>query len=117
MSNTTTNNSVNNSGIKNSWSLLDFARSHGRMKIAPFARKNDEGKVVETWKSCVFENPNTKALCFVSFSRKLGELTPVQIKKQLSDLQVVECSNAQGEQMFSLCRKGESSWEDVDLGI
>ena len=32
-------NTAQNVGIKNSWSLLSFARAHGRMKVAPFVNK------------------------------------------------------------------------------
>ena len=35
-------------GIKNSWSLISFAKSHGKMKVAPFVNK----ETGEAFKSC-----------------------------------------------------------------
>lgn len=106
----------NTSNILNSWSLLAFAKSHGKMKVASLSKTDDQGNT-RTWKSCVFENPSDGNLCFVSFSRNLGELSPRQISEQKSDLQVVKCLTKEGNEMYSLCRKGESSWQDVDLGL
>ena len=96
-------------GIKNSWSLLAFAQAHGKMQVGKFANK----ETGESFSSCVFTNPNDQSLCFVSFSSKLGELTPQQIVKDKYDLQVVELESGN----YSLCRKGENSWEDVNLGL
>ena len=107
---------TNNSGIINSWSLLAFAHSHGRMKIVPCVKRDESGNVVDSWKSCAFVAPDG-GTTFVSFSPKLGELLPREIKERVNELQVVECTTRAGSQMFSLCKKGESSWEDVDLGF
>ena len=97
-----------NIGIKNSWSLISFAKSHGRMKVAPFV--NSETK--ECFKSCAFIGSNGK-ITLVAFSSNLGELTPAQIAAQKNDLQVVELKSGS----FKLCKVGKDSWEDVDLGI
>ena len=95
-------------GIKNSWSLISFAKSHGKMQIGDFANK-DTG---EEFKSCIFTAPdNTRT--FVAFSSKLGVLTPQQIEEQKDDLQVVELESGN----FSLCHAGSNAWQDVDLGI
>lgn len=102
------NNSQNNE-IINSWSLVSFARSHGRMKIAPFVNK-DTG---ESFTSCAFVDGTGSVNTLVAFSSNLGELNAKQIIQQKDDLQVVELSNGK----FKLCKKGSSSWEDVDLGI
>ena len=101
-------NTAQNVGIKNSWSLLSFARAHGRMKVAPFVNK----ETGEAFKSCAFvDSEGTTTL--VAFSSKLGELTPQQIAAQKNSLQVVKLETG----TFKLCKQGASSWEDVDLGL
>lgn len=97
-----------NIGIKNSWSLISFAKSHGRMKVAPFVNK----ETGECFKSCAFLSSEGE-VTLVAFSSKLGELTPAQIAAQKDDLQVVELESGS----FKLCKAGKDSWEDVDLGI
>ena len=97
-----------NIGIKNSWSLISFAKSHGRMKVAPFVNK----ETGECFKSCAFLS-STGKITLVAFSSNLGELTPAQIAAQKNDLQVVELKSGS----FKLCKVGKDSWEDVDLGI
>lgn len=97
-----------NIGIKNSWSLISFAKFHGRMKVAPFVNK----KTKECFKSCAFIS-STGEITLVAFSSNLGELTPAQIAAQKDDLQVVELENGS----LKLCKAGKDSWEDVDLGI
>lgn len=97
-----------NIGIKNSWSLISFAKSHGRMKVAPFVNK----KTNECFKSCAFIGSDGE-VTLVAFSSNLGELTPAQIAAQKNDLQVVELESGS----FKLCKVGKDSWEDVDLGI
>ena len=109
-----TNNSASvNSGIKNSWSLVAFAKSHGKMQVGRFT--NDE--TGDSWKSCIFTNPESNERTFVAFSRNLGELSPSEIASQKDNLQVVECTTAEGNDMFALCKAGQNSWEDVDLGL
>ena len=95
-------------GIKNSWSLISFARTHGRMKVAPFVNK----ETGECFKSCAFLNSDGE-ITLVAFSSKLGELTPKQIAAQKDDLQVVQLESGS----FKLCRTGHDTWEDVDLGF
>lgn len=101
-------NTAQNVGIKNSWSLLSFARAHGRMKVAPFVNKGTG----EAFKSCAFVDSDG-ATTLVAFSSNLGELTPQQIAAQKNSLQVVELESG----TYKLCKQGNSSWEDVDLGI
>lgn len=106
----TTNNGPVMQGIKNSWSLLAFARMKGKMQVGEFAN-NETGEV---FKSCIFTDPNDASnRCFVAFSSKLGPLTPQQIAAQKDELQVVELESGH----YSLCKQGANSWEDVDLGI
>lgn len=101
-------NTAQNVGIKNSWSLLSFARAHGRMKVAPFV--NHETK--ECFKSCAFIGSDGE-VTLVAFSSNLGELTPEEIAAQKDSLQVVELETG----TLKLCKQGNSSWEDVDLGL
>ena len=95
-------------GIKNSWSLISFAKAHGRMKVAPFVNK----ETGECFKSCAFIGSYGK-ITLVAFSSKLGELTPAQIAEQKDDLQVVQLESGS----FKLCKAGHDTWEDVDLGL
>lgn len=101
-------NTAQNVGIKNSWSLLSFARAHGKMKVAPFVNK----ETGEPFKSCAFVD-SEGATTLVAFSSNLGELTPEEIAAQKKELQVVELESGS----FKLCKQGNSSWEDVDLGL
>ena len=100
--------------IKNSWSLVGFAREFGpRMQVGDFTN----GDTGDHFKSCIFTNGNTRT--FVAFSRKLGVLSPREIARQKDTLQVVLCETEEGNDMYSLCKKGEpgEAWEDVDLGL
>ena len=98
-----------NVGIKNSWSLLDFARSHGRMQVTNELTNSQTGG---TFKSCAFVSTGG-AVTLVGFSSNLGELTPKQIAQQKDSLQVVELESGN----YKLCKAGSDSWEDVDLGL
>lgn len=97
-----------NVGIQDSWSLISFARQHGRMKVAPFVNK----ETGEAFKSCAFVD-DERNVTLVAFSSKLGELTPREIAEQKDSLQVVLLASG----TYKLCKVGESNWEDVDLGI
>ena len=98
-------NSIN-IGVTNSWSLLSFAASHGKMKVAPFVNR-DSGEI---FKSCAFVDSENN-VTLVGFSRNLGELTPQEISAQKNELQVVQLTSGS----FKLCKVGNSSWEDVEL--
>ena len=99
---------TSNIGIKNSWSLISFAKAHGRMKVAPFVNR----ETGECFKSCAFLGSD-REVTLVAFSSKLGELTPKQIAAQKDDLQVVQLESGS----FKLCKAGHDTWEDVDLGL
>ena len=103
------NQPLPNQGIKNSWSLLAFAKSHGKMQVGEFANK----ETGETFKSCIFTNPEDNSRCFVAFSSKLGEMSPAEIAEKKDDLQVVELESGN----YSLCNVGANAWQDVELGI
>lgn len=98
-----------NVGIKNSWSLLAFAKSHGKMQVGDFVNK----ETGEAFKSCIFTNPEDNSRCFVAFSSKMGELSPREIAEQKDSLQVVELESGN----YSLCKQGANAWEDVELGL
>lgn len=98
-----------NVGIKNSWTLVDFAKSHGRMKVTNELTNSNTG---ETFKSCAFVGAGG-AVTLVGFSSNLGELTPAQIAARKDSLQVVELVSGN----FKLCKRGTESWADVDLGL
>ena len=99
---------TSNIGIKNSWPLISFAKSHGKMKVAPFVNK----ETGECFKSCAFLD-SKGGITLVAFSSKLGELTPKEIAAQKDDLQVVQLESG----TYKLCKAGHDTWEDVDLGI
>lgn len=103
------NNGSVNKGIVNSWSLIAFAKSHGKMQVGDFVNK----ETGEEFKSCIFTNPEDDTRTFVAFSSKLGELTPREIAARRNELQVVELESGN----FSLCKVGANTWEDVDLGF
>lgn len=96
-------------GIKNSWSLITFAKSHGKMQVGEFVNK----ETGETFKSCIFTNPSDDTRTFVAFSSNLGVLSPREIASQKDELQVVELESGN----YSLCKAGNNAWEDVDLGL
>jgi hypothetical protein len=96
--------------IKNSWSLLSFAREFGpKMQVGEFVNSKSGDK----FKSCIFTKGDTRT--FVAFSSKLGVLSPKEIAAQKDDLQVVLCETKDGDDMYSLCHQSQDSWEDVDL--
>lgn len=95
-------------GIVNSWSLVSFARSHGKMQVGNF-KNNETG---EEFASCIFTDADNNRT-FVSFSSNLGEKTPSEIVAMKDQLQVVELTSGN----YSLCKQGENNWQDVDLGL
>lgn len=101
-----------NNNIKNSWSLLAFAKEFGpKMQVGEFVNK----ETGEDFKSCIFTNGETRT--FVAFSSKMGVLSPREIAAQKNELQVVLCETKKGKDMYSLCKQGEDTWEEVDLGL
>lgn len=96
------------STIKNSWSLLAFAKEFGpKMQVGEFVNK----ETGEDFKSCIFTNGETRT--FVAFSSKMGPLSPREIAAKKNELQVVQLESGH----YSLCKQGENTWEDVDLGL
>lgn len=104
-------NAAVNRGIRNSWSLLSFARAHGKMQVGEFTN----GQSGDKFSSCIFTSPEGSK-CFVAFSSNLGVLTPQQIADQKDSLQVVELEpDENGVSHYSLCKQGNNAWQDVDL--
>lgn len=96
-------------GIKNSWTLLAFAKEHGKMQVGDFTTIGEDGNKRD-FKSCIFTNKDGERV-FVAFSSNLGVLTPLEIVKRKDELQVVELESGS----FILCAQGDNAWEDVDL--
>lgn len=96
------------STIKNSWSLIAFAKEFGpKMQVGEFVNK----ETGEDFKSCIFTNGETRT--FVAFSSKMGVLSPREIAAKKDELQVVQLESGH----YSLCKQGENTWEEVDLGL
>lgn len=96
------------STIKNSWSLIAFAKEFGpKMQVGEFVNK----ETGEDFKSCIFTNGETRT--FVAFSSKMGVLSPREIAAKKNELQVVQLESGH----YSLCKQGENTWENVDLGL
>lgn len=96
------------STIKNSWSLIAFAKEFGpKMQVGEFVNK----ETGEEFKSCIFTDGETRT--FVAFSSKMGPLSPKEIAAKKNELQVVQLESGH----YSLCKQGENTWEDVDLGL
>lgn len=96
------------STIKNSWSLIAFAKEFGpKMQVGEFVNK----ETGEDFKSCIFTNGETRT--FVAFSSKMGVLSPGEIAAKKNELQVVQLESGN----YSLCKQGENTWEEVDLGL
>ena len=93
--------------IKQSWSLMEFAKAHGKMQVGEFKDK-ETGAI---FKACIFTNPNDGTRTFVAFSTKLGELTPKEIAAQKNELYVAQLKSGN----FSLYKKRNNDWENVVL--
>ena len=91
--------------IINVWSLLEFAKAHGKMQVGEFKDK-ETGAI---FKACIFTSPNDGTHTFVAFSTKLGELTPKEIAMQKDELYVVQLESGN----YSLCKKRTYNWENV----
>lgn len=115
-----TNNAANQ-GIANSWSLMAFAKSHGKMSITNESTHINSATGEEfTSRSCAFTSPTEKdeqgrsKVTFVAFSSKLGELSAAEIVARKDELQVVQFAESGN---YTLCAQGANAWEDVDLGL
>ena len=72
--------------VKQTWSLLDFAREYGpKMFVSEFINKDTKKK----FDACKFVKPDG-TITLVSFGKKLGELTPEEIANRKSQLKVAK---------------------------
>lgn len=100
-------------GIKDSWSLLAFAR----LKGMPHPNTSTNSKTGEEFNNLVFIDKDNNRT-FVAFSAKLGELSPEEIKARKNELQVVKLNpTADGKEGgFLLCKAGNLNiGEAIDL--
>lgn len=114
-----------NGRIIGSWSLVAFARKNGGKMFVGECTNQETGEVFQSISFHDGSRENTK---MVNFSTNLGALTPREIASRKDSLQVVELAvdpevlarrKAAGKQLESyiLCTVGESSWQEVDLGL
>ena len=100
-------------GIKDSWSLVAFAR----LKGTPHPNTSTNTKTGEKFHNLVFiDGDNGRT--FVAFSSKLGELSPAEIKARKNELQVVKLNpTADGKEGgYLLCKAGNLNiGEAIDL--
>lgn len=95
--------------ILNSWSLVEFAKNYGRMKVTSPLTNSATG---EQFRSCAFIDAHG-AVTLVGFSSNLGEMSPSSIASMKDQLQVVQLESGN----YKLCKTGTGSWQDVDLGL
>ena len=101
-------------GIKDSWSLMDFARKNGAPKRAILT--NSETK--EDFAALMFPTPQVlpngekRDFTMVAFSSNLGELSAAEIAARKEELQVVQLEESGN---YYLCVKGNGAWEDIAL--
>lgn len=110
------------SKIINHWSLLAFASNFGTQLATGECANHSTG---ESYKACTFSKGDKRT--FVRFGPSLeGGLTLQEIVDQRDNLQVVQLKvdaeilekrKKEGKQLetYALCKKGESSWDSVDL--
>jgi len=95
-------------GIKDSWSLMEFARQKGAPKRAILT--NAETK--EDFAALMFPTPQgDRDFTMVAFSSNLGELSAADIAARKEELQVVQLESDN----YYLCNKGNGAWEDIAL--
>lgn len=100
-------------GIKDSWSLLSFAR----LKGTPHTNSSKNKETGEHFQNLVFIDKFNQRT-FVAFSSKLGVLTPQEIIQRKDELQVVKLNpQADGtEGGYLLCKAGNLNiGEAIDL--
>lgn len=99
-----------NNGIKNSWSLVSFAKAFA--KVQEGNCKSAQG---EEFPVLAFTDANRETT-LVGFSKKYkGDRNFAGAVAQKADLQVVEYEGEKGDCRYAICPKGENSWEECDL--
>ena len=103
----TNENKNTNSDLVNSWSLVEFARLHGKMQVGEFENR----ETGEKYKSCIFTDKDGSTI-YVSFYSKLGILTPQQIKERKENLNV-GLLNTNKYVLYEVW----DGWSDVNIGL
>ena len=94
--------------IKESWTLVAFARQFGKPKKAHLINK-DTG---EEYPAVMFIDTDGNTT-HVSFSSKMPELSAKEIGAQKDKLRVIQLKSSGN---YKLCYDN-STWEEIDLGI
>ena len=117
-----------NENIIASWSFLTFVQNHGgKAFVAPFVDKK-KGTPFTSVVCKKNKDDKEEKGTLVNFSSKMGPLSNMEIAQQFNDLQVIQRvvepevlarRKAEGRQLetYILCRKGESSWDEIPLPI
>lgn len=100
-----------NNGIKESWSFVEFSHKFAKVKYA-HDLVNGESKEKFNAVVCIDEEGNNT---FLSFSKKLGQLTPKELVEQKNDLQVVLNEGVKGQDVYTICKQGANAWVDLDI--
>lgn len=110
------------------WSFIGFAQAQKAKKVfsAPFVSSETN----EEFKSLVFKKTADRSEkgTLVNFSKNLKGISDADIIRKKDELQVVQIEVApevlerrkrEGKQLESyiLCEYGESSWNELDLGL
>lgn len=98
---------------KNPFTLLSFAKAHGKMKTVVFTNEST-GK---DFRCCKFVNPENGDVTLVSFSRKLGELSPQEITAQKDELMVCDWEKSNGESGYTLYKPGQIGRDELDVDL
>lgn len=107
-------------GIKDSWSLKEFARAHGKMSVCT-VKATKGPNAGQDFRTCRFAGKEATAttpavgMAFCAFSEKLGVKSASEIAAMADELQVVQLQESGN---FMLCKAGTFRDEEaVDLGL
>lgn len=99
--------------IINSMSFITFARTYGpKTQLGGFSKEDPETKQTSSWQSIICTNAEGDKT-YARLSPKLGTLKKEDISRMKAELQCVQLESGN----WTLCKVGENSWEDIDLGI
>lgn len=109
-----------NGNIINSWTMREFFMQNRGLKRVPCTNS----QTGESFSLLAFGNEASRK--FVGFSKNLGELSDQQLNAQKEGLQVVQLrltdeqvaerlARKLSPEKYVLCRKGEDTWQDVNL--
>lgn len=89
-------------------SLPVFRQRFTEVKRGHFVNKTTN----ESFESLIFCGHKDGKLRFCNFSSKLGVLSNAQIASDKENLQVIAF---EGNDHYTLCKKGNGAWESVDI--